>query len=69
MSRSVAGFRPGAILLLHDGDGSGHGDDRSQTAEAVPQIVDAAHDAGYQFVTVSELAEVAPAAQDLALAA
>jgi hypothetical protein len=36
------------------------GDDRSQTAEAVPQIVDAAHDAGYQFVTVSELAEVAP---------
>ena len=60
VSRSVAGFRPGAILLLHDGDGSGHGDDRSQTAEAVPQIVDAAHDAGYQFVTVTELAEVAP---------
>jgi uncharacterized protein (TIRG00374 family) len=58
--RSVAGFRPGAILLLHDGDGSGQGDDRSQTAEAVPQIVDAAHDAGYQFVTISELAEVAP---------
>lgn len=60
VSRSVAGFRPGAILLLHDGDGSGAGDDRSQTAEAVPQIVDAAHDAGYQFVTISELAEVAP---------
>lgn len=60
VSRSVAGFRPGAILLLHDGDGSGHGDDRSQTAEAVPQIVDAAHDAGYQFVTITELAEVAP---------
>jgi uncharacterized protein (TIRG00374 family) len=60
VSRSVAGFRPGAILLLHDGDGSGQGDDRLQTAEAVPQIVDAAHDAGYQFVTVSELTEVAP---------
>ncbi len=60
VSRSVAGFRPGAILLLHDGDGSGLGDDRSQTAEAVPQIVDAAHDAGYQFVTISELAAVAP---------
>ncbi len=60
VSRSVAGFRPGAILLLHDGDGSGHGDDRSQTAEAVPQIVDAAHDAGYQFVTISELTAVAP---------
>ena len=60
VSRSVAGFRPGAILLLHDGDGSGQGDDRSQTAAAVPQIVDAAHDAGYRFVTVSELAEMAP---------
>jgi peptidoglycan-N-acetylglucosamine deacetylase len=60
VSRSVSGFRPGAILLLHDGDGSGLGDDRLQTAEAVPQIVDAAHDAGYQFVTISELAEVAP---------
>ncbi|HEY1478446.1 MAG TPA: polysaccharide deacetylase family protein, partial [Gaiellales bacterium] len=58
--RSVAGFRPGAILLLHDGDGSGLGDDRTQTAEAVPQIVDAAHAAGYQFVTVSELTAVAP---------
>ncbi len=58
--RSVSGFRPGAILLLHDGDGSGQGDDRSQTAAAVPQIVDAAHDAGYRFVTVSELAELAP---------
>jgi peptidoglycan/xylan/chitin deacetylase (PgdA/CDA1 family)/uncharacterized membrane protein YbhN (UPF0104 family) len=58
--RSVSGFRPGAILLLHDGDGSGQGDDRSQTAAAVPQIVDAAHDAGYRFVTVSELAEIAP---------
>jgi uncharacterized protein (TIRG00374 family) len=58
--RSVAGFRPGAILLLHDGDGSGLGDDRSQTAEAVPQIVDAAHAAGYQFVTVSELEAVSP---------
>jgi peptidoglycan-N-acetylglucosamine deacetylase len=58
--RSVAGFRPGAILLLHDGDGSGLNDDRTQTAEAVPQIVDAAHAAGYQFVTVSELDAVAP---------
>ena len=58
--RSVAGFRPGAILLLHDGDGSGLRDDRTQTAEAVPQIVDAAHAAGYQFVTVSQLDAVAP---------
>ena len=60
VKRSVSGFRPGAILLLHDGDGSGQGDDRTQTAEAVPLIVDAAHDAGYRLVTVSELADIAP---------
>ena len=67
--RSIAGFRPGAILLLHDGDGSGARRRPQQTAEAVPQIVDAAHAAGYQFVTVSELAAVAPLAQGVALAA
>ena len=55
--RTVGGFRPGGILLLHDADGSGEGDDRSQTAEAVPEIVERAHAAGYEFVTVSELAD------------
>jgi len=59
--RTIGGFRPGGILLLHDGDGSGANDDRSQTAEAVPEIVERAHAAGYEFVTVSELAVRAPA--------
>jgi peptidoglycan/xylan/chitin deacetylase (PgdA/CDA1 family) len=58
--RSVEGFRPGAVLLLHDADGSGAGGDRSQTAEAVPPIVDAAAEQGYELVTVSELAARAP---------
>ena len=58
--RSVEGFRPGAVLLLHDADGSGAGGDRSQTAEAVPPIVDAAAEQGYELVTVSELAAHAP---------
>ena len=54
--RTIGGFRPGGILLLHDADGSGEGDDRSQTVEAVPEIVERAHAAGYELVTVSELA-------------
>ena len=59
--RTIGGFRPGGILLLHDADGSGAGDDRSQTVEAVPEIVERAHAAGYELVTVSELATRAPA--------
>jgi uncharacterized protein (TIRG00374 family) len=59
--RTIGAFRPGGILLLHDADGSGDGDDRSQTAEAVPEIVERAHAAGYELVTVSELATRAPA--------
>jgi peptidoglycan/xylan/chitin deacetylase (PgdA/CDA1 family)/uncharacterized membrane protein YbhN (UPF0104 family) len=59
--RTIGGFRPGGILLLHDGDGSGANDERSQTAEAVPEIVERAHAAGYELVTVSELATRAPA--------
>ena len=59
--RTIGGFRPGGILLLHDADGSGANDDRSQTAEAVPEIVERAHAAGYELVTVSELAVRAPA--------
>jgi peptidoglycan/xylan/chitin deacetylase (PgdA/CDA1 family)/uncharacterized membrane protein YbhN (UPF0104 family) len=59
--RTIGGFRPGGILLLHDADGSGAGADRSQTAEAVPEIVERAHAAGYELVTVSELATRAPA--------
>jgi peptidoglycan/xylan/chitin deacetylase (PgdA/CDA1 family)/uncharacterized membrane protein YbhN (UPF0104 family) len=59
--RTSGGFRPGGILLLHDADGSGAGDDRRQTAEAVPEIVERAHAAGYELVTVSDLATRAPA--------
>jgi peptidoglycan-N-acetylglucosamine deacetylase len=54
--RSVDKLHPGAILLLHDADGSGNGDDRSQTVAALPQIIQAGKERGLQFVTVSELA-------------
>jgi peptidoglycan-N-acetylglucosamine deacetylase len=50
-------LEPGAILLLHDGDGSGQGGDRSQTVEALPQILQTARERGLEPVTVSELAE------------
>jgi uncharacterized protein (TIRG00374 family) len=48
---------PGAILLLHDGDGSGQGGDRSQTVEALPRILETAKERGLETVTVSELAD------------
>ena len=56
IDRSVSGLYPGAILLLHDADGSGNGDDRSQTVEALPRILEAGREQGIQFVTISELA-------------
>jgi len=50
----------GNVILLHDGGG-----DRTQTVEALPQIIDALRDRGYQLVPVSDLigktrAEVMP---------
>ncbi len=50
-------LRPGAILLLHDGDGSGQGGDRSQTVEAVPHILETLRERGLETVTVTQLAE------------
>ena len=48
-------FEPGAIILLHDGDGESEGADRSNTITVVQQILDTYQAQGYQFVTVSEL--------------
>jgi len=57
VARTVARLRPGAIILLHDADGSGNHDDRSQTVDALPEIIAAGHRDGLEFVTISELAE------------
>jgi peptidoglycan-N-acetylglucosamine deacetylase len=48
-------LRPGAIVLLHDGDGYDAGGDRMQTAEALPGIIRDARDAGYDFGSLTEL--------------
>jgi uncharacterized protein (TIRG00374 family) len=60
VERSKRALGPGAVLLLHDADGSGDGD-RSQTAAAVPAILDAIRHAGLRTVTMSELSALAPA--------
>jgi peptidoglycan/xylan/chitin deacetylase (PgdA/CDA1 family) len=49
------GLRPGAILLLHDGDGYDPFGDRTQTAEALPGILADVADAGYTFAPLSAL--------------
>ena len=59
VDRSKRALAPGAVLLLHDADGSGNGD-RSQTAAAVPAILDSVRHAGLRTVTMSELQRLAP---------
>ena len=49
------GIRPGAIILLHDGDGYASPGDRAQTAEALDGIIRDAQDQGYEFRPLSEL--------------
>jgi peptidoglycan-N-acetylglucosamine deacetylase len=54
LANTLAGAKPGAILLLHDGGG-----DRIKTASMLPQAIKALKKQGYQFVTVPELFELA----------
>jgi peptidoglycan/xylan/chitin deacetylase (PgdA/CDA1 family) len=39
-ARVLAGIRPGSVVLLHDGDGSDLEGDRTQTAMALPDIIE-----------------------------
>ena len=55
LQRALAGVRPGAILLLHDGGG-----DRAETVQAVPRLVRALRARGYRLVTVPRLLALAP---------
>ena len=48
-------LRPGAIVLLHDGDGYDPDGDRMQTAEALPGIIEDARARGYEFGSLAEL--------------
>jgi peptidoglycan/xylan/chitin deacetylase (PgdA/CDA1 family) len=48
--RCVEGATPGAIILLHDGDGYDPEGDRTQTADALPTIICELRRRGYEFV-------------------
>jgi peptidoglycan-N-acetylglucosamine deacetylase len=48
-------LRPGAIILLHDGDGYAPDGDRTPTARALPGIIADARAAGYQFRALGSL--------------
>jgi peptidoglycan/xylan/chitin deacetylase (PgdA/CDA1 family) len=50
VERVLAGARPGAILLMHDGGG-----DRSQTIAALPLIIRELRSRGFHLVTVPQL--------------
>jgi peptidoglycan/xylan/chitin deacetylase (PgdA/CDA1 family) len=48
-------LRPGAIILLHDGDGYDPEGDRWDTAEALPDIIADTRSAGYRFESLTTL--------------
>jgi peptidoglycan-N-acetylglucosamine deacetylase len=52
--RSIEGMHAGSILLLHDGDGYDPLGDRSQTAEALPRIIEGLRGRGFRFTTLPE---------------
>jgi peptidoglycan/xylan/chitin deacetylase (PgdA/CDA1 family) len=54
--RVAEGIRPGAILLLHDGDGADPQGDRRQTAEALRGILQDSRASGYEFRSLDGLA-------------
>jgi len=56
----VDSVRPGSIVLLHDGDDTHQGVDRSATLDALPGIIEALRAKGYRFVRVDELLSVPP---------
>jgi peptidoglycan-N-acetylglucosamine deacetylase len=50
--RTMEGVEPGSIILLHDGDGYNPDGDRTQTAAALPIIIDRLKEQGYEFATL-----------------
>lgn len=58
--RVRAGLRPGAIILLHDGDGYDPAGDRSQTAGALAGIIADVRAAGYVLAPLTALLATGP---------
>ena len=57
--RTLHGLSNGCVVLLHDGRGTEHGTDSSQLVEALPFIIRGAREAGYRFLSISEMVEEA----------
>ena len=53
--RTMAGVRPGCVLLLHDGRGIEAEPDATQLVEALPAIIGGLRERGYELVTLSSL--------------
>jgi len=53
--RVLNSVRPGSIVLLHDGDDTNQGTDRSPTLEALPSIIEGLRAKGYRLVRLDEL--------------
>lgn len=58
--RVIKRAKSGAIILLHDGNETIHGADRSNTVASLPLIIEILTREGYTFVTVPELLKVEP---------
>ena len=58
VNRILAQTKPGSIILCHDGNGDNIGQDRLQTVQALPIVIQKLKANGYQFVTISELLEI-----------
>jgi peptidoglycan/xylan/chitin deacetylase (PgdA/CDA1 family)/glycosyltransferase involved in cell wall biosynthesis len=50
--------QPGSIILLHDGDQTKNGADRSETVKALPGIIEGLQQRGYTFVTVPQMLDI-----------
>ncbi|HIU64623.1 MAG TPA: polysaccharide deacetylase family protein [Candidatus Avacidaminococcus intestinavium] len=55
VNKIVKAARPGAIVLLHDGDSPYNQSSRAQTVAATGKAIDILRGEGYEFVTVEEL--------------
>lgn len=52
VDRTIAGVKPGSIVLLHDGDGYNADGNRMQTAASLPAIITGLRERGHDFVTL-----------------
>jgi peptidoglycan/xylan/chitin deacetylase (PgdA/CDA1 family) len=60
VSRVLDSVQPGSIILLHDGDNTNQGTDRSATLSALPGIIEGLRARGYDIVRLDQLLSIQP---------